>query len=348
MFLIDTNRQGRVVTDAIVNQSIDNYLVNDLKLPGHGLMMYVNQPAVILGINQNVMAEVNFPYLVENQVQLVRRTSGGGAVYHDKRNLIFEHIINGDPQDGSKFGDYSVFAAPILRALKDMGVADLAISGKSNLVVGGRKFSGMTMFKNGDGYAAGGTIMYDLNVDAAHQALLPSSQRQHKGVASNRVPITNLRQYLAPAYRDLDIQAFKEALLCHIFNVDRLDQIETYHLNDRDWEIIDQRLDDKYRTDAWNYGANPGYREYRAVVLPQGRLHLNFTIHQGTFRNMALFGTVAPAEQLSAVADRLVGLPVTAEALTAVLRDEAVLEVLGNAAVTPIVTALTTEAPDEG
>lgn len=56
MFLIDTNRQGQVVTDAVVNQSIDNYLVNDLKLPGHGLMMYVNRPAVIVGINQNVTA----------------------------------------------------------------------------------------------------------------------------------------------------------------------------------------------------------------------------------------------------------------------------------------------------
>jgi len=348
MFLIDTNRQGKVVTDAIVNQSIDNYLVNDLKLPGHGLMMYVNQPAVIMGINQNVMAEANFQYLADHNVQLVRRTSGGGAVYHDERNLIFEHIVNGDPQDGSKFGDYGVFAQPILRALAAMGVAHPEISGKSNLVVDGKKFSGMTMFKNGEGYAAGGTIMYDLNVDAAHQALLPTSQRQHRGVASNRVPITNLRQYLAPEYRDLDIQAFKDALLCHIFEVDRLDQIETYHLNDRDWDIIDQRLADKYETDAWNYGANPGYRDYRAVVLPAGRLHLNFTTHQGVFRNVALFGTVAPANQLNAVADRLVGLPVTAEALTTALSDDEVLSVLGPAAVTPVVTAMTTEAPDEG
>ena len=60
MFLIDTSRQGQVVTDAVVNQSIDNYLVNDLKLPRHGLMMYVNQPAVIVGINQTVAAEVDF------------------------------------------------------------------------------------------------------------------------------------------------------------------------------------------------------------------------------------------------------------------------------------------------
>ncbi|MFC6261697.1 lipoate--protein ligase [Levilactobacillus fujinensis] len=348
MFLIDTNRQGKVVTDAIVNQSIDNYLVNDLKLPGHGLMMYVNQPAVIVGINQSVMAEVDFHYLAKHDVQLVRRTSGGGAVYHDERNLIFEHIVNGDPQDGSKFGDYTVFAEPILRALAAMGVESPDISNKSALVVDGKKFSGMTMFKSGDGYAAGGTIMYDLNVDAAHQALLPASDRPHRGVASNRVPITNLRQYLAPQYQNLDIQAFKEALICHIFEVDRLDQIETYHLSEHDWAIIDQRLSEKYRTDEWNYGANPGFREYRAVVLPTGQLHLNFTVHAEKLKTIALFGTVATPEKLHRVSEKLTGIDATPSAVTAVLSQPDVLDVLGNAAVNPIVTALTAEAPHEG
>ena len=340
MFLIDTNRQGQVVTDAIVNQSIDNYLVNDLKLPGHGLMMYVNRPAVIVGINQNVTAEVDFHYLAQHDVQLVRRTSGGGAVYHDERNLIFEHIINGDPQDGSQFGDYTVFANPVLKALAAMGVPDLAISQKSNLVVAGKKFSGMTMFKNGDGYAAGGTIMYDLNVDAAHQALIPVSARPHRGVASNRVPITNLRQYLAPEYQNLDIQAFKTALLCHIFEVNNLDEVETYHLSAHDWEIIDERLAEKYATDAWNYGANPGFRNYRRVTLPTGQLHVNFTRRAEQLRAITLFGTVGTPAELHAIADQLAGQPTTVAAIQATLQRPEVVAVLGPAAVAPLTEIL--------
>jgi len=344
MFLIDTNRQGQVVTDAVVNQSIDNYLVNDLKLPGHGLMMYVNRPAVIVGINQNVTAEVDFHYLAKHDVQLVRRTSGGGAVYHDERNLIFEHIVNGDPQDGSKFGDYTVFAEPVLKALRAMGVADLAISQKSNLVVKDRKFSGMTMFKNGEGYAAGGTIMYDLNVDAAHQALIPVSDRRHRGVASNRVPITNLRQYLAPEYQNLDIQDFKTALLCHIFEVNHLDEIETYHLSDHDWSVIDQRLAEKYATDAWNFGANPGFREYQRLTLPTGQLHVNFTRRHGELRAITLFGTVGTPEALHIIADDLVGQPTTATAIRAVLQQPAVVAVLGTEAVSQLTEILTEKA----
>ncbi|AYM02482.1 lipoate--protein ligase family protein [Levilactobacillus yiduensis] len=344
MFLIDTSRNGQVVTDAIVNQSIDNYLVNDLKLPGHGLMMYVNQPAVIVGINQTVGAEVDFHYLDQHHVQLVRRTSGGGAVYHDERNLIFEHIINGDPQDGSKFGDYTVFAEPVLRALKAMGVADLGISNKSALTVAGKKFSGMTMFKNGDGYAAGGTIMYDLNVDAAHAALLPASERPHRGVDSNRVPITNLRQYLAPAYQDLDIQAFKEALLCHIFEVDRLDQIDTYHLTDHDWAVIDQRLAEKYNTDAWNYGANPGFREYEKLTVAKGQLHVNFTRHAGKLRTAMLFGAVGTPAELHAISEQLTGIDATPEAVGAVLQQPETVAILGEDAIAPVTAILTGEA----
>lgn len=344
MFLIDTSRNGQVVTDAIVNQSIDNYLVNDLKLPGHGLMMYVNQPAVIVGINQTVGAEVDFHYLADHHVQLVRRTSGGGAVYHDERNLIFEHIINGDPQDGSKFGDYTVFAEPVLQALKAMGVADLGISNKSALTVAGKKFSGMTMFKNGDGYAAGGTIMYDLNVDAAHAALLPASERPHRGVDSNRVPITNLRQYLAPAYQDLDIQAFKEALLCHIFEVDRLDQIETYHLTDHDWAVIDQRLAEKYNTDAWNYGANPGFREYEKLTVAKGQLHVNFTRHAGKLRTAMLFGAVGTPAELHAISEQLTGIDATPDAIGAVLQQPETVAILGEDAIAPVTAILTGEA----
>lgn len=344
MFLIDTNRQGQVVTDAIVNQSIDNYLVNDLKLPGHGLMMYVNQPAVIVGINQNVTAEVDFHYLAKHDVQLVRRTSGGGAVYHDERNLIFEHIVNGDPQDGAQFGDYTVFANPVLKALAAMGVADLSISQKSNLLVAGKKFSGMTMFKNGAGYAAGGTIMYDLNVDAAHQALIPVSDRPHRGVVSNRVPITNLRQYLAPEYQDLDIQDFKTALLCHIFEVDNLAEVETYRLSAHDWEIIDQRLAEKYGTDAWNYGANPGFREYQRLRLPNGDLHVNFTRRHDQLRAITLFGTVGTPADLHDIADQLAGQATTVTAIQAVLQRPEVMAVLGAAAVAPLTEILTKKA----
>ncbi|MCX7512046.1 lipoate--protein ligase family protein, partial [Levilactobacillus brevis] len=141
-------------------------------------------------------------------------------------------------------------------------------------------------------------------------------------------------------YQDLDIQSFREALLCHIFEVDRLDQIETYHLSAQDWAIIDQRLDEKYRTDAWNYGANPGFRDYRALSLPTGQLHVNFTRQAGHLKAVALFGTVGTPTDLHEISEQLVGIATTAAAVRAVLLTPAITAILGPA-VEPLIQVLT-------
>lgn len=119
MFLIDTSRNGQPVYNALVNQSLDAYLINDLHLEGHGLIFYINDPAVIIGRYQNAYAEVNLNYMKEHQIQLVRRTSGGGAVYHDRGNVIFENIVVGDT---SGFRDFQWVGAPIVDALHDLGL----------------------------------------------------------------------------------------------------------------------------------------------------------------------------------------------------------------------------------
>lgn len=243
MFFIDTSRNGKPVYDPIVNQSLDNYLVNDLKLPGHGLIMYVNQPAVIVGVNQNAYAEVNMPYLKEKGIKLVRRTSGGGAVYHDYGNIIFENIVINDDQH---FGDFKYFAQPIIDALHDMGATDAEMRGRNDMVIGNQKFSGMTMFKVGKSYAAGGTLMFDLDMDVATEVLTPEKDKlESKGVKSVESRVTNVKPFLKPEFQKLDIEGFKKALLLRLFNAKSLDDIETYHLNDHDWSIIDERLKGK-------------------------------------------------------------------------------------------------------
>ena len=141
MFFIDTSRNGKPVHDALVNQSLDNYLINDLRLKGHGLICYINQPSVIIGVNQNAYAEIDLPYLKEHQIELVRRSSGGGAVYHDFGNLVFENIIVGDT---SKFGDFHAIGDPIVDALHDLGISSAEVSGRNDMTIDGK------IFRNGD------------------------------------------------------------------------------------------------------------------------------------------------------------------------------------------------------
>ncbi|WP_054655403.1 lipoate--protein ligase [Lentilactobacillus kisonensis] len=305
MFFIDTSRNGKPVYDPIVNQSLDNYLVNDLKLPGHGLIMYVNQPAVIIGVNQNAYAEVNLPYLKANHIKLVRRTSGGGAVYHDFGNIIFENIVINDDEH---FGDFNYFAQPIINALHDMGATDAQMRGRNDMVIGDQKFSGMTMFKVGKSYAAGGTLMFDLDMDVATNVLTPEKDKlASKGVKSVHSRVTNVKPFLKPTYQKLDTEGFKEQLLLRLFNVKSMADIETYHLNDHDWSIIDERLQGKYDTDEWNYGKNPGFDYYVSKHYDIGTVSFNFSLKGNKISDIKLYGDFITGGNVDVIEKALAG-----------------------------------------
>lgn len=317
MFLIDTSRNGKPVYDPIVNQSLDNYLVNDLKLPGHGLIVYVNQPAVIIGVNQNAYAEVDLPYLKAHDIKLVRRTSGGGAVYHDFGNLIFENIVIDDDQH---FGDYGYFAQPILDAIHHMGATDAELRGRNDMVVNDQKFSGMTMFKVGHSFAAGGTLLFDLDQDAATRVLTPDKAKlASKGVRSVKARVTNLKPFLQAPYSAYDIEQFKEALLKELFHVDDVKDIQTYHLTEKDWAVIDARLAGKYDTDTWNYGTNPGFDYYVSRHFDIGTVSFNYSLNTGRINRIKLYGDFITGGDITLVEKALSGCNFTRDALIAAL-----------------------------
>jgi Lipoate-protein ligase A len=142
----------------------------------------------------------------------------------------------------------------------------------------------MTMFKVGDSYAAGGTLMFDLDMNMASNVLTPEQDKmESKGVKSVNARITNIKNYLDEPFKSMDASQFKLELLKRIFKVDKLEDIETYKLNDHDWEVIDSRLKDKYDTDAWNYGKNPGFTNYVSKHFDIGTVAFNFSVNDERF-----------------------------------------------------------------
>lgn len=317
MFFIDTSRNGKPVHDAIVNQSLDNYLINDLRLKGHGLICYINQPSVIIGVNQNAYAEIDLPYLKKHNIELVRRSSGGGAVYHDFGNLVFENIVVGDT---SKFGDFHAIGDPVVDALHDLGIKSAEVSGRNDMTIDGKKFSGMAIVKGDNSYAAGGTVMFDLDMNAASEVLTPEKDKlASKGVKSVDARVTNIKPYLPAKYQDWTTEDFRNYLLCHMFGVDSMDDVETYHLTDHDWSIIDQRLDKQYRTDEWNYGKNPGFKHYVSKHFPIGTVSFNFNEKDGKISEAKIYGDFFTAGDLHVVENHLIGTKLDKESLVKAL-----------------------------
>lgn len=295
MFLIDihTNRPAEYSPyDPIVNQSLDNYLMNDLALEGRGFILYINAPSVIIGRNQNAYDEVNLKYLQDNDITLVRRSSGGGAVYHDYGNLIFENIHVGDPSHAT---DFAYYAEPIIRALKAMGLEDVAMQGRNDITVNGLKCSGMATARIGNNVISGGTLMFDLDTSQASQVLTPNKAKlATKGIQSVAKRVTNLKPLLPEPFQQMTSAEFREELLKRIFSVEHLDEIETYVLTDEDWAIIKERIDDLYGTDEWNFGKNPGFDHYvRDYFVGVGTVAFNFSVTDGKISAFKTYGDMS-------------------------------------------------------
>ena len=132
--------------DAATNIALETYLVENRLVDEPILLFYINKPSIIIGRNQNTIEEVNQPYIEENGIQVVRRMSGGGAVYHDLGNFSFCFIKD---DDGS-FRDFKSFTEPVIAALHTMGASGAELLGRNDLLIDGKKFSGNAMYsKNG-------------------------------------------------------------------------------------------------------------------------------------------------------------------------------------------------------
>src|SRR5690554_5309804 len=102
------------ITDPAMNLALEEYALRNLPLTDGGILLfYVNEPSIIIGRNQNTMEEINREYVEERGIHIVRRLSGGGAVYHDLGNLNFSFITL---DDGESFRNFAKFTRPVIDA----------------------------------------------------------------------------------------------------------------------------------------------------------------------------------------------------------------------------------------
>lgn len=155
------------ITDPRINLAIEEYCVKHLDPEQTYLLFYVNQPSIIIGKNQNTIEEINTKYVEDNGIMVVRRLSGGGAVYHDLGNLNFSFITK---DDGDSFHNFKKFTEPVIQALRQLGV-EAELSGRNDIVADGRKISGNAQFSTKGRIFSHGTLMLDSAIDHVVSAL---------------------------------------------------------------------------------------------------------------------------------------------------------------------------------
>ena len=257
-----------VSTNPYYNMAFDEYCLESLSINEPVFYLWQNRPAVIVGFNQEVNTEVNLDYLKENGIDLVRRVTGGGAVYHDLVNL--NYTIVGRSEDLER--DYPEYASIMAKALQSLGVP-ATLSGRNDILVEGRKVSGFAKRVCKNRLMVHGTLMYNVDVDVLTKVLNPSNTKlQSKGIASVRSRVANLCEYLPNIP---DIQTFSkqlEEILSHHY------QDTEYQLSEEDLANIQLLTDQKFATWEWNYGRSPKATLTHSARLACGTVEIHLTL----------------------------------------------------------------------
>ncbi|MCE5130140.1 lipoate--protein ligase [Staphylococcus saprophyticus] len=270
------------ITDPTLNLAMEEYVLKNMPKDDSYFLFYVNRPSIIIGKNQNTIEEVNQPYIDEHGIDVVRRISGGGAVYHDTGNLNFSFVTD---DDGNSFHNFKKFTEPIVEALQSLGV-DADMSGRNDIQVGSAKISGNAMVKVKDRMFSHGTLMLNSELNEVQNALKVNPAKiKSKGIKSVRSRVANISEFLD---EPLDIDRFKEIIIKKIFG--EATQVEEYILTDDDWKKIEQLSNEKYRTWEWNYGRNPKYNFEREEKFEKGFVQIKLDVKKGRIEHAKIFG----------------------------------------------------------
>lgn len=293
-------------TDPAFNLAVEEYVFEKLPRDRTWLMLWQNDNAIIIGRHQNAQAQINEAFVREQGIRVVRRLSGGGAVYHDMGNLNYTLITDATAGEDIRM---RLLCQPVANALGRLGLA-VEINGRNDMTLDGKKFSGNAQYVREGRVMHHGTLLFDSDMTVLSQALQVDEEKiRAKGVASVKSRVTNLRPCLP---KEMTLPQFRKALLESI--LEELPGAE-YTLTSQDLEAI-ALLQKRYESWQWNYGNSPACSLLRkARIEGCGMVEVYMEVEKGCIRSLDIRGDFFGKDDLSPLTDALVGCPLQRPAL---------------------------------
>ena len=286
--------------DPFFNMAFDSYVLE--KTGFEGFYLWQDKPSVIVGLNQSVYAEVNLPFIQEHGIELVRRVSGGGAVYHDLGNLCYTFV------------GYEDGPARVAEALRQMGVP-AELTGRNDIMVEGRKCSGYAKRLAAGRTMVHGTLMFDVNLEDLMNALaVPGSKLSAAGIQSVRSRVANLKEYLPFN----TIEEFKNALAASLASMtspsfaglasSSFAGLTGESLSEAQIAEIESIATRQFRSWDWVYGHSPKTDFSCTKKFPCGTVTMKYSLRHGRFTEVAFEGDFIGRKPASELAKQLIGL----------------------------------------
>lgn len=244
-------------------------------------ILWRSSPCILIGKNQNAYQEINIEYVKEHNLPVVRRLSGGGAIFNDLGNILFGFITN----DEDTFIDFERFTKPVIKALKSLGV-NAELSGRNDIVIDGKKFSGNAQARHGKRVLHHGSLLYSSNMtDLAAALNVRPIKLQDKGIKSIASRVTNISDHMA---NKLDVTEFKDYLLDFIRK--DVGEAPLYELSEADLASINNIMESKTSTWEWNFGKSPKYSFTNERKLAGGIVEINMNVTNGLIQDIKING----------------------------------------------------------
>lgn len=299
-------------TDPQMNLAFEEYVFNQMDKGESYFLLWQNDNAVIVGKHQNTIEEINQEYVREKDIKVVRRLSGGGAVYHDLGNLNFTFIVN---DHGQEQFDFQTFTRPLVEALKTLGV-NAEFNSRNDIAIDGKKFSGNSQYAKRGRILHHGTILFNSNLATIQSALKVKKDKiESKGIKSVKSRVTNISDYLNEEYT---LDHFKTALLKAMFENDNL---ETITLLEEEIQAIEQLKTEKYATWDWNYGKSPQYNLRKERKCDFGLITVLLQVVKGEIKEIHFYGDYFGNGDIQELEALFTGIKPTEEALLEVLKN---------------------------
>jgi len=283
--------------DPALNLALEEYVMRNIAKDEDILLFYINEPSIIIGRHQNTIEEINVDYVEQHGIHIVRRISGGGAVYHDLGNLNFSFTA---PKVNGSTIDFQKFTAPVVEVLRGMGVP-AELSGRNDIVVEGKKISGNAQYLSSTHIMSHGTLLFASDLEEIGRALrVKPAKIESKGIKSVRSRVANISEFLPTPP---DILNFRQQVLMGIFH--GATAIPQYELTPADWQAIEELAGRRYRSWEWNYGSSPAFNLRRETRYPGGGIEALLMVEKGTLKSIKFYGDFFSQKEVVELEDQL-------------------------------------------
>jgi len=273
--------------------------------------LWRNAPSVIIGKNQNAYSEIDIDYVKNNNITVIRRLTGGGAVFHDLGNICFTFIANvTDSEDVS----FQRFTAPIADFLKTLGI-DAMFAGRNDIEIDGQKISGNAQTKYQNRFMHHGTLLFSSSMTDMSKALTVNPLKiQSKGIKSVRARVTNISTHLK---EQMSVTEFMAKLFN--FTADNTDGT-VYKFTENDLNSIQKLYDEKYNTWDWNFGENPDYTFKKTAKFDGGLIEVDMNIAGEKIEKISVCGDFFAFGEMKELEDMLIGADHNEKAIISILK----------------------------